>query len=169
MFSKISKKLNKQSLSYCLCVALTQYQGMERRRERWGGGELNNKRRWRIQKKSAKAGRTDQARIFSIRFPAQRRLTRTKNAPPCFLRQARPTELGTCGYFKFWHIDECWIMLFLHLLLTELTGGGVGYFDRPGPEIGYFYYENSQEVATNFWNCTAEPQTPNAQLRRPRS
>ena len=59
------------------------------------------------------------------------------------LARSHPPE---CLVFTLWCLFLCWKI-------------GLGYFNRPGPEVDYFHSETGPEVT--FWNCTAEPQTPN--------
>ena len=50
---------------------------------------------------------------------------------------------------------------FGHFLIGKF-GLGISYSNRPDVEVDYFYSEN--DLGVTFFNYTAEPQTPNAQL-----
>ena len=62
-------------------------------------------------------------------------------------------ELGTCGYFQPFLSEKCY---FLHLLMNEF----VGYFNRNGPEIGYFYHEIGLEETFGSTLQNRKPQIP---------
>ena len=78
--------------------------------------------------------------------------------PTYFKTFLRP-ELGPWGYFQIF-IE--WKMTFIAFPI-KWTWLGVGYLNRPSPEVDYFYTEYGLEVT--FWTTiNAEPQTPDAQL-----
>ena len=67
--------------------------------------------------------------------------------------------MGTCGHLKIFYDKKCYFCFFD---LSSEFDLGVGCFIRTGPKIAQSYSETGMEVA--FFNYTAEPQTPIAQL-----
>ena len=66
-------------------------------------------------------------------------------------------ELGTCDYLQFLHNEICY---FMHFLLSKTDG--VGYFNRPLPEVDYFYRYFGLKVIflTALHNC--KPKMPSS-------
>ena len=51
---------------------------------------------------------------------------------------------GTCGSFQFLHNEKCYYC-FWHFILFEFDLG-ISYFNKPIPEVDYYYSDNCMEI-----------------------